>query len=69
VESPECPCDSRKQTVDHVMYDCTILQREREKLISKVSKQDNWPVTKSDLVNKYIKHFLEFTNTIDFKKL
>ena len=57
------------QTVDHLTYDCTILQRERGKLISEVSKQDNWPVTKSDLVNKYIKYFLEFMNTIDFKKL
>jgi hypothetical protein len=69
IESPECPCDGGNQTVDHLLYDCTILQRKREKLISKVSKQDNWPVTKSDLVNKYIKHFLEFTNTTDFKKL
>jgi len=43
--------------------------REREKLVSKVSKQDNWPVTKSDLVNKLIYYFFEFTNTIDFKKL
>jgi hypothetical protein len=51
------------------MYDCTILRREREKLISKVSKQDSWPVTNSDLVNKFIKHSLEFTDTIDFKKL
>jgi hypothetical protein len=68
-ESSECPCDGGNQTVDHLIYDCPILWREREKLISKVSKQDNWPVTKSDLVNKFIKHFLEFTNTIYFKKL
>jgi hypothetical protein len=68
-ESPECPCNGGNQTVDHLIYDCTILQREREKLISKVLKQDNWLVTKSDLVNKYIKYFLEFTNTIDFKKI
>jgi hypothetical protein len=68
-ECPECPCDGGNQTVDHQIYDCNILQREREKPISKVSKQGNWPVTKSDLVNKYIKYFLEFTNTIDFKKL
>jgi len=68
-KSPECPCDGGNQTVDHLIYDCPILRREREKHISKVSKQDNWPVTKSDLVNKFIKHFLEFTNTIDFRKL
>ena len=42
---------------------------EREKLIRKVSKQDNWPVEKSDLVNKHIKHFIQFANAIDFEKL
>jgi len=68
-ESPECPCDGGNQTVVHLIYDCPILRRERQKLVSNVSKQDNWPVTKSDLVNKFIKHFIGFTNTIDFKKL
>jgi hypothetical protein len=69
MESPKCPCDGANQTVDYLIYDCPILQRESEKHINKVSKQDNWPVTKSDLVNKFIKNFLEFTKTIDFKKL
>ena len=45
-ESPECPCDGGNQTLDHLLYDCSKLQREREKLIRKVSKQDNWPVKK-----------------------
>jgi hypothetical protein len=44
-------------------------EREREKLISNISKQENWPVEKSDIVNKYIKHFIQFTNSIDFEKL
>jgi len=60
--SPACPCDCEKQNVDHLIFDCPILWREREKLINKVSKQDNWPVTKSDQVNIFIKHFLELKN-------
>jgi hypothetical protein len=40
-----------------------------KKLTSNVSKQDNWPVNESDLVNKYIKHFIQFTNSVGFKKL
>jgi hypothetical protein len=55
--------------VDHLIYDCTKLQSEREKLISSVTKQDNWPVNISDLVNKYIKQFTQFANSIDFEKL
>jgi hypothetical protein len=45
-ESPECPCDGRNQTVDRLLYDCSKLQREREKFIRNVSKQGNWPVEK-----------------------
>ena len=55
--------------MNHLLYDCSKLQREREKLIREVSKQDNWPVEKSDLVKKHIKHFIQFANAIDFEKL
>ena len=68
-ESPECPCDGGNQTVDHLLYDCIKLQREREKLISNLSNQDTWPMNKSNLVNKHIKHFIQFVNSIDFEKL
>jgi hypothetical protein len=42
---------------------------EREKLVSNLSKQDNWLVNKSDLVKKHLKHFIQFVNSIDFGKL
>jgi len=67
-DSPAYPCDGGKQTVDHLLHECTKLQREREKLTSDILKQENWPVNKSDLVNKHIKHFIHFTNSIDFQK-
>jgi len=69
IESPECPCGGGNQTVDHLLYNCTKLQTERVKLISNISNQDKWLVNKRDLVNKHIKHFNQFTNSIDFEKL
>jgi hypothetical protein len=36
------------------------------KRISSVSKQDKWPANKSDLVNKHVKHFIQFANSVDF---
>ena len=57
------------KTVDHLLYECIKLQKEREKLISNLPNQDTWPVNKSDLVNKHIKHFEQFVNSIDFEKL
>jgi len=51
-EPPECRCDGGNHTVENLLYGCSKLQRERKKLIRKVSKQENWPVEKSDLFNK-----------------
>jgi hypothetical protein len=34
------PCDGGNQTVDHLIYGCIKLQREREKLISNLSNQE-----------------------------
>jgi hypothetical protein len=69
IESSECPCNGGEQTVEHLLYDCIKLQRERESLIRNASNQDKWPVNKSDLVNKHLKHFIQFVNSIDFERL
>ena len=69
IDSPDCLARGGSQTVDHLLFECTILQDERERLIGKISRHDNWPVNKSQLGNKYIKHFIQFTNSIDFTKL
>jgi hypothetical protein len=55
--------------VDHLIYECGKLEMEREKLIAHISREDNWPVHKSVLVNKYLQQFSQFTNSIDFEKL
>jgi len=71
IESPDCPCGGGSQTIDHLIYeyDCSILQDERDRLIGKISRHDNWPINKRLLGNKYIKQFIHFTYTIDFTKL
>ena len=69
IESPDCPCGGGRQTTNHLLYDCTILQDERERLIGKIAREDSWPVGKRQLGNKYIKQFQQFTNKIDFTKL
>ena len=56
-------------TIDHLIYDCSILQDERDRLIGKISRHDNWPMNKRLLGNKYTKQFIHFTDTIDFTNL
>jgi hypothetical protein len=46
IESPECSCANGNQTVDHLLYDCSKLNNEGEKLIAHISKESNWPVRK-----------------------
>jgi len=55
--------------VDHLVYNCSKLNNEREKLIAYISKEDNWPIKKSELVNKYLKQLINFANSIDYGKL
>ena len=69
IESPDCPCKGGEQTVEHLLYDCNKLKRDRDELIRNISNQDKWPVNKSALVNKHTKHFTQFINSIDFERL
>jgi hypothetical protein len=52
IESPECPFAKGNQTVDHLLYDRSKLNNEIGKLIAHISKENNWPIRKSELVNK-----------------
>ena len=40
-----------------------------EVLIAHISKEDNWPIRKSELVKKYLKQVIHFTNSIEYEKL
>ena len=42
---------------------------EIEQLIAQISKEDNWPIKKSELVSKYLEQVIHFTNSIDYEKL
>jgi hypothetical protein len=69
IQSPECVCANGDQTVDHLIFHCAKLDKEREKLIAHTSKEEDGPVRKCDLVNKYLNEFKQFINSIDFEKL
>jgi hypothetical protein len=65
----KCPCDSMDQTIDHLVFECDLLRKERNSLISAVSKPDGWPINKHTLISKHYKSFVRFTNQIAFEKL
>jgi len=69
IQSPDCSCKHGDQTTDHLPYDCEILGKEREKLIAYISREEDWPVRKRELLNTYLKEFTYFANSIDFEIL
>jgi len=57
------------QTIDHLLFKCELLRKERDNLISAVSKPDGWPINKHTLISKHYKSFIRFTNQIALDKL
>jgi hypothetical protein len=55
LDSPMCSCKSGEQTVDHIIFECKLLQQERERLKSTVLRSENGPVSKNKLINKFYK--------------
>jgi hypothetical protein len=69
IDSPERPCKQNIQTVDHLVFQCERLKYERGMLKNSVLKAGNWPISKSELVNKNLKQFICYINSMDLEKL
>ena len=68
-ESPICSCERGEQTVEHVIYDCKLVEEERDRLKAAVMRTDNWPVSKNKLIKNFYKDFVRFTNSIKLDKM
>ena len=62
-------CKKGEQTTDHLIYHCILLQHQRKILRKETLSHGNCPLSKRDLITKYLKSFLKFTNSIEFDKL
>jgi len=69
IDTPTCPCGTKDQTIDHLLYECELLNKERDSLKSSVLKTDIWPISKNRLIRKHFKIFAKFTTKISFDKL
>ena len=69
-DDPTCLCKMSPQTTDHLLWECDLLKKQRQVLRNSITKTGgNWPITNSDLANKYTKFFQRFVNTINFESL
>jgi hypothetical protein len=46
IETPVRPCSTTDQIIDNFLFECELLNKERDKLISTVLKTDVWTIRK-----------------------
>jgi len=51
LENANCPCGNGDQTIEHLLYRCSILHTQTEKLKRNILKSGNWPANKHDLIS------------------
>jgi hypothetical protein len=69
IDSTTCLCKKGEQTVDHKIYECELVEQERERLKAAVLRTENGPISKEILMNKYSKTFKKFTDNITFDRV
>jgi hypothetical protein len=60
IEEPTCPCGKGDQTTDHLIFECELLTKDRDRLMSTVIQANKWPTTKQDLIKIHYKDFTKF---------
>jgi len=65
----KCICDKDDQTMDHILFQCIETRKQRGQIKLHLSKQENWPANKRELITKHRKLFSEFIESIDFDLL
>jgi hypothetical protein len=62
MEQATCPFNNGYQTIDHLLYQCTLLLSPRELLRNRVLKIGNWPASKrvNNKTLKCISHIHKF---------
>ena len=66
---PNCVCKQKSvQTVDHILWECELLESERDDFQKSVRKPGGqWPIDESELMNSHLKDFQKFINKINFE--
>ena len=64
IQSPKCTCEEGDQSVNHVLFDYKILERDRVRLKAKVIRSEKLAVSRDKLDIKFYKYFKEFTSYI-----
>jgi hypothetical protein len=64
-----CVCQQADQTIDHLLYDCNLLEAQRGTLRKNVTKNGQWPANKHQLITNHLDCLLNYIESIDFERL
>jgi hypothetical protein len=68
IDDPMCHYRKGQQTIQHIIFDCLLLEKEREKLKAVVTRTETWPVSCNKLGLQYYKKFKEFIDKISWNE-
>jgi hypothetical protein len=51
IDSPMCSCKDDEQTIDNIIYNCELVEQERERLKAALLRTEYWPISKDILMN------------------
>ena len=64
-DNPMCPCIEGEQSVENLIYVCSILEPNRSDMIKHITTRGRiWPPTNNELVNKYLNAFTKSVKSV-----
>ena len=70
IDDPTCPCQMGTQSTEHLIRECTVLNKQRDNLKNGITKAGGrWPLSDSEIANKYTNMFQKFVNSVNFESL
>lgn len=69
LDNATCVCKQGDQTVDHLLYQCILLKKQRGTLKKNIIHPRHWPTSKQELITKFWKPFITFIESVDFDLL
>ena len=55
--------------IDHLLFECELLNKERDSLTSTVLKTDDWSISKNKWMSKLFKITVKISNEISYDKI
>jgi hypothetical protein len=68
-DNARCVCQQGDQTIDHLLYDCNLLEAQRGILRKNVTKNGQWPADKHELITNHLDSLRNYIESIDFERL